>query len=106
MRWKPFVLIAGIIICSGVGGTTSQAKTHAIDELPHDLWNLATLWTEPIKGVARNTRRFDPVSGLWFGLLEGSEKSVERTGQFLFPPTEDTPRPTIKSGKALLHYSF
>lgn len=106
MRWKPFLLIPEILICSGLGGATSYAKTHAIDELPHDLWNLATLWIEPIKGVARNTRRFDPVSGLWFGLLEGTEKSVERTEKFLLPPTEETSRPTIKSGKALLRYSF
>ena len=61
---------------------------------------------EPVKQVARETRRFDPISGLWFGLLEGSIKSVERTVNLVVQPDEEPSGPQRKSGKPILRYSF
>ena len=91
----------------GIGSPAAQAEDRALSELPKDVWNLAFVWTEPLKGVVRETRRFDPVSGLWIGLVEGSVKSVERTTDFFLPKHEDTRSPVkLKSGKALLRYSF
>ena len=84
----------------------AQAREKSIEELPKDVWTLAFMWTEPIKGVVRESRRFDPVSGLWFGLLEGSISSVERTADILLPGDEEHPGREPKSGKALLRYSF
>ena len=89
-----------------VGSPWVQAREKSIEELPKDIWDLAFVWTEPIKGVVRESRRFDPVSGLWFGLLKGSISSVERTAN-LFLPGDEKPHGTEpKSGKVLLRYSF
>lgn len=71
------------------------------------MWDLATVWTEPIKAVAQETQRFDPVSGTWFGLLKGSLKSVERTVAFILPPQqEDQPGAAVKGDKLLFNYAF
>ena len=101
--------LAGVVmVVLLIAGWTAPvaARERSLDDLPHDVWDVAFAWTEPIKHVARETRRFDPVSGLWFGLLEGSIKSVERTAG-LFLPTQDEPsRNTGQSGQPLLRYSF
>ena len=98
------LMIAVMVIAGHVG--FAEARERGIEELPKDVWNLAFVWTEPVKEVARESRRFDPVSGLWFGLLEGSIKSVERTTDFFFPADEQQPGTELKSGKPLLRYSF
>ena len=90
------------VLCVGL----VEAKDKPIEELPKDVLGLAFCWTEPVKQVARETRRFDPVSGLWFGLLEGSIKSVERTAElFLLKHNEPSDRAPA-SDKALLRYAF
>ncbi len=101
-RWGIALAIIGLSIAAAV----VEAKDRPIEQLPQDVWNLATVWTEPIKGVARETRRFDPVSGVWIGLVDGSVKSVERTAQFFFPTEHNAPGPTYKGGKAILRYTF
>ncbi len=92
-------IVAAWVPCAG-------AREKSIEELPQDVWTLAFMWTEPIKGVVRESRRFDPVSGLWFGLLEGSITSVERTANFFLPSEETQQGTNQKSGKPLLRYSF
>ncbi len=101
-------VMAGLIVGLLLGASGAQAKDRAIEELPRDLWNLAFAWTEPIKSVAKQTRQFDPVSGLWFGMVDGSVKSVERTAEFFLGKHGDTDAegPDIKGSKALLRYTF
>jgi hypothetical protein len=87
----------------------SEAKEAPIEELPKDVWMIASLWTEPVKQAARETRRFDPISGAWFGLLEGTVKSFERAaGLFLPERSTDAPPPARDggSGGPLLRYTF
>ena len=99
------VLMAFVmVLCMGI--ETAAAKEKPIQQLPKDIWDLAWAWTEPIKYVAKETRRFDPVSGVWFGLVEGSVKSVERTAAFFLPDEKDQSGPEVKSGKLLYRYSF
>lgn len=94
-------LLVGVGLVGAAEGKVKEGRP--LEELPKDIWNLASVWTEPIKYVAKETRRFDPISGLWFGLLEGSAKSLERTADVLFPSEHE---PEVKSGKAILRYSF
>jgi hypothetical protein len=87
------------------------AEEKSLEQLPKDVWELAFVWTEPIKAVARETRRFDPVSGLWFGLVEGTVKSFERATEFFLSPLEESdvsPEQGRSSGrgKALWRYTF
>ena len=89
-------VVAGLLVVAGAG--VAQARERTLAELPGDVWNLATVWTEPIKQAAKYSQQIDPVSGVWFGLLDGSMKSVERATQILHPET--------KNGKSLLRYSF
>ena len=106
MRRALVIITIGLL--AGAGGVV-EAKERPLTELPRDVWDLALAWTEPAKQVARETRRFDPVSGLWFGLLEGSVRSLELTADFLLPgdsKTSQGPSPSINSGKALWRYSF
>ena len=95
-----------IVLVMAVGTGKADAKEKSITELPKDIWNLVFVWTEPIKEAARESRRFDPVSGVWFGLLEGSVKSVERTAELFLSGDKDHPGAEYKSGKALLRYTF
>ena len=99
------VLIVGLMC--GLG-TIAEARERALEELPRDAWDLAWVWTEPIKQAAKESRRFDPISGVWFGLLEGSVKSVERTADLLLVhPEEDAPPGSQgASGQPILRYSF
>ena len=98
----------GLIAMLLVGWTAvANARDKDLEDLPRDAWDLATVWTEPIKGVARETRRLDPVSGAWFGLLKGSLKSIERTVAFILPPQqEDQPGAAVKGEKLPFHYAF
>ena len=95
-----------VILVMAMGMGRLEAKERPIEQLPKDVWDLAFIWTEPIKHVAKESRRFDPVSGLWFGMLEGSIKSVERTTQ-LFMHEDVTPRGSAQPAEQpLLKYSF
>jgi hypothetical protein len=92
--------VLSIVLIGGAGAV--EARERNLEELPGDVLSLATVWTEPLKSVARETRHFDPVSGLWFGLVEGSVKSLERTANFFLPRNDEPP---AEPGK-LLRYSF
>ena len=96
------VLVVGVVI----GGRRLEARERPIEELPKDMWDMATVWTEPIKSAAEQSRRFDPVSGLWFGLLEGSVKSVERTTKFLIQDEATPGGAPVPAEQPLLRYNF
>ena len=98
------VVVTGMLIIAGAGA--AEARERTLTELPGDVWNLAFAWTEPIKQVVKYSRAFDPVSGVWFGLLDGSVKSVERAAAFIRPDDNERAGPEMKSGKALLRYTF
>ena len=90
-----------------LAGSLVEARERPLNELPKDAWDLAFVWTEPVKQAVKESRRFDPISGLWFGLLEGSIKSVERTAEFFFPPETPPPAGQPESpNKPLLRYNF
>ena len=95
-----------IVLIIALWAGHAEAREKSLGELPKDMWDLAFVWTEPIKQAAKEARRSDPLSGLWFGILEGSVKSVERTANFFLPADEQRPGPQDKSGKALLRYTF
>ena len=104
---KPFsmtITVAGLL-CIAVAGA-AEARERALTELPGDVWSLATAWTEPIKQAAKYSQQIDPVSGVWFGLLDGSVKSVERAVEFIRPADKTRAGPEMKSGNALLRYTF
>ncbi|MBI4341908.1 MAG: hypothetical protein HY599_00900 [Candidatus Omnitrophica bacterium] len=84
MRWM--VIAAGVALVAGA--SVSQAREQAIEDPPKGVWDLATVWNGPIQQVNRDARRFDLVSGLWLGLLEGSVKSAERTASLVLPDKE------------------
>ena len=99
--------VVALVVMMGGWARVAEAADKSIEDLPRDAWNLALVWTEPIKQVARETRRFDPISGVWFGLLEGSVKSVERTASLLIPPSDKRePGSSIDSGKLQFRYAF
>ena len=100
------VIVAGFLL-AGWGMEALWAAERSIEDLPNDVWDLAFVWTEPIKEVARETRRFDPISGLWFGLLEGAVKSIERTADVFLPHQKaSSPSSTQQENPALLRYTF
>lgn len=102
---RPHAAIAALLVLGWSG--PAAAGDRPLEELPRDAVRLAFVWTEPLKSAANEIRRFDPVSGLWFGLLEGSVKSVERTANYFLPSEQDeSGGATFKPGKALLRYSF
>ena len=101
--------VSMLMMSVALGSSIAAAKTmdgRPLKQLPSDVMNLVLAWTEPIKAVVKDTRQFDPVGGLWFGLVDGSIKSVERTAAVFFPEGNDAAAPTLKGGKALLRYSF
>ena len=87
MRWGIGV-VAGLLVLAGAG--VAGADQPDLEQLPQQVWNVAM---EPLSSVARETRRFDPISQLWFHLLESSMKSVERTANLLFRTGSDAPAP-------------
>ena len=101
-------LAVAVVIAMGVGSWAEvvEAKDKPIEQLPKDVWDLAFAWTEPIKAVAKETQAFDPISGLWIGLVDGSVKSFERTAQFFLPRDKALHGPHFEEGKALIRYSF
>ena len=102
--WRMLVMVMLLV---GGSMAAEAARERPLSELPKDAWDLAFVWTEPVKQAARESRRFDPISGLWFGLLEGSIKSVERTAEFFFPPETPPPAGQPESpNKPLLRYNF
>ena len=94
-------ILAGALLMLGV--QAAEARERPIQQLPRDVQELASAWAEPVKQVAHETRRFDPVSGLWFGLLEGSVRSVERTADFLFSALS---KDSQRDKPGLLRYTF
>ena len=80
MRWYTLIALGGLVM---LAAQPAYAEQRSITELPKDVWNLAFVWTEPIKQVAKQTKQSDPISGVWFGVLDGSVKSVERTAEVL-----------------------
>ena len=98
IRWG---MVVAVMCCST---TAFAAIDKPLEELPKDAWDIATLWTEPIKHAARGARQIDPISGLWFGLLEGSVKSVERTVALVW--SQDNDSKAHPSRGDLLRYSF
>ena len=101
--------VVAVVVALGGWVGSLEAREKPIRELPKDVWDLAFVWTEPIKQAAQGSRQFDPMSGVWFGLLEGSVKAVERTAGLVL--SEDSHDETIahtssKTGNALLRYSF
>lgn len=97
--WRAIV-VAAMVMAGGASAMGAEDKP--IEQLPQDVLELAFAWTEPIKQVAKRSRQFDPVSGLWIGLVDGSVKSVERTAQFLL---EDRSSTSHEPGK-IFRYSF
>ena len=83
----------------------AEARERSIRKLPKDVLSVAFFWTEPLKEFAEHTRRFDPIRGVWSGLVNGSVKSVQRTARFFF--VKDTePDAHGKQSEGILHYSF
>ena len=96
-------LIAILVGMVGVVGV-AEARERSLRDLPGDVWGLAFAWTEPLKQAARESKRFDPVSGVWFGMLEGSATSMEHTVGLFLP--EGKPA-EVENGKVkLLRYTF
>jgi len=107
MRHATVGLILALLIQAAGWAGRAEARDRPLEELPRDVWELAFVWTEPIKSMAKEVRRFDPVSGLWFGLLEGSVKSVERTAEFFIPRhAQEPPTSPDETDNPLLRYSF
>ncbi len=101
--------VSMLMMSIAFGSSIAAAKTmdgRPLKQLPSDVMNLVLAWTEPMKAVVKDTRQFDPVGGLWFGLVDGSVKSVERTVEIFLPPGHEEQAPMFKGGKALLRYSF
>lgn len=103
-RTAALVVVGTMMTWAGI----SEAKEQPLQKLPADVWDLATIWTEPIKEVAKQTRSLDPISGVWFGLLNGSVKSLERVTRLLLIRSHERPNPNAPStsDKALLRYTF
>lgn len=100
MAWMVIgVLVAGWMV-------RAEARERPIEDLPKDVWNLAFVWTEPLKQAARESRRFDPVSGVWFGLLEGSIKSVQRATDLLVPERDPASTRESDPTNPQFRYSF
>ena len=100
---KRLTMMAGMMLAASTTGWASVNRP--MKDLPKDAWEVATFWTEPIKQAAAETRRFDAVSGLWFGLFEGSVKSIERIAGLIWSQDDDVSQGS-SSRKALLRYSF
>ncbi len=102
-----FVIVAMSIGLIGWTGTV-DAEEKTIKDIPKDAWEIGTVWTEPIKGVIKETHRVNPVSGLWHGLWQGSVKSVQRTAEFLIQEKEEAQpnQPVQPEETPLLRYSF
>ena len=101
MRRTAAVLI-GLMLCGGL--PWAAAEERPIERLPKDVEDVAFAWTEPIKAVGEHARQFDPLGALWFGVLGGSAKSMERIARVLIVKPEPTSRPG--EPHKLLRYTF
>ena len=97
------LLVVTMLVVLATWTRTAAAAEKSINELPGDLARLSFVWTEPITGAIDGARQFDPVSGLWFGMLEGSVKSVERAANFFMREHASEPS---RTGDPLLKYTF
>jgi hypothetical protein len=95
-------IVAAIMVLAGRMAAAAEDKP--IQDLPKDVQGIAMAWVEPFRSVAEQSRRFDPVSGLWIGLLAGSVKSVERTAEILLRGRESS-NPARDAGK-IFRYRF
>lgn len=96
-----------LVMGSLMGALAVSAAERPLDQLPQDVLALADAVTQPVRQVHRETRRFDPISGVWFGLVEGSVKSVEHTAKFFFDATKEDDAQHTRTGKnPLVKYSF
>ena len=104
--YRAIFVIVVIGLVGWIGPVEAEEKT--IKDIPKDAWNLGTVWTEPIKGVIKETRRVNPISGLWHGLWQGSIKSLQRTAEFLIQKEEEAQpnQPAQPEEQPLLRYSF
>jgi len=93
--------VLAVAVCGWAGN--AAAVERSMEELPGDAWDAATGWAQPIKS---SSRKFDPISGLWFGMLEGSVRSVERAAGLLMYRNEPDPGKKEGEDSALLKYSF
>jgi hypothetical protein len=87
------------VLLLALSAAPAEARQELLEELPQDLWSVVGA---PMTSIARETRRFDPISRLWFGLVDGSVKSLERTAALLLQP-EPPPAPPEQP---LVHSSF
>ena len=97
--------VSGFMTAALLAASTAAAEPRqkSLEELPQDLWSIVGA---PVASIARETRRFDPISGLWFGLVKGSVTSLERTADLLLQrdtPPSDHPGP---SEQPLIRYAF
>ena len=98
-----YAILAVLLVMVGAG--LAEARERPLQDLPADVWQVAALWTEPLRAVARDARRFDPISGLWFGLLEGSVKSMQRTADFVLS-SKRLPGNRPRDPRLFLRYTF
>ncbi len=101
MRAAWWILIVGVSLA---GLPRAEGADPELNTLPDDLVNAATVWTEPLESVASGIRRFDPIRGVWFGLLEGSVNSLNRAATLLLR-REPSDEPYRDAGK-VFRYRF
>ncbi len=97
---RAMAVLSAVFACAACAWAADERP---LETLPHDVADAATVWTEPVKAVQEQTRRFDPVSGLALGLIEGSVASVERAANLL--RGRESSEPARDAGK-LFRYSF
>jgi len=105
------LLAGGVVLVMQSFATASEAMARADDRSAAYLFAkegaqvaIAGRRAEPLKQVVNHSRRHDPVSGLWMGLVDGSVKSVERTARIFLPEGAAT-APELEPGK-ILRYTF
>ena len=82
---------AALVLCCACAAPAWAADERPIETLPGDVFNAATVWTEPVKAIHARSLRFDPVSGLALGLWEGTVASVQRVTGLLQGPGSSEP---------------
>ncbi len=96
---RRFILLCAAVALIGGAGLV-RAEDRGIEQLPQDVGNLALVWAEPLKEVPTQTRRSNPINGLWLGLVSGSIETVGNVaGFFASSSGEDGDDP-------ILRYSF
>lgn len=98
MRWICALSLTACLALPAI----AQARERSIQELPKDVWDLTFAWTEPLKVIARETRRTNPVSGIWHGLLYGPFRTADRATDIM-DERENLPGPEAEKQ---FRYSF